>query len=201
MQTRSGKLPVSGRALVIWLCLISVGLLAGCASPSLDDYRGMTPELVPERFFQGELVARGVVRNHAGEVIRTFDADIIASWDENGVGTLDEVFRFDDGEVQTRVWTLTPEGDGYHATAGDVVSPGMMRWQGNAIHMNYVLRLDYGDGTLDVTMDDWMHLITPDTLINQTEMKKWGFTVGEVVLVIQRLPLMTDLPAGSRETQ
>lgn len=125
MQTRSGKLPVSGRALVIWLCLISVGLLAGCASPSLDDYRGMTPELVPERFFQGELVARGVVRNHAGEVIRT----------------------------------------------------------------------------LDVTMDDWMHLITPDTLINQTEMKKWGFTVGEVVLVIQRLPLMTDLPAGSRETQ
>lgn len=50
----------------------------------------------------------GVVKNFSGEVIRTFDADISASWDDEGVGTLDEVFRFNDGEVQTRVWTLTP---------------------------------------------------------------------------------------------
>ena len=127
-----------------------------------------------------------MVKNFSGEVIRTFDADISASWDDEGVGTLDEVFRFDDGEVQTRVWTLTPAEDGYHADAGDVVEPGTMRWSGNAIHMNYVLQVAYGDGTLDVRMDDWMYLITPDTLINQTTMSKWGIDVGEVVLVIQK---------------
>ena len=127
-----------------------------------------------------------MVKNFSGEVIRTFDADISASWDDEGVGTLDEVFRFNDGEVQTRVWTLTPSEDGYHADAGDVVEPGTMRWSGNAIHMNYVLRVAYGDGTLDVRMDDWMYLITPDTLINQTTMSKWGINVGEVVLVIQK---------------
>ena len=65
----------------------------------------------------------------------------------------------------------------------------MMRWQGNTIHMNYVLEVPYGDGTLEVRMDDWMHLTTPDTLINQTTMSKWGIDVGEVVLVIQRLPV------------
>jgi hypothetical protein len=35
-------------------------------------------------------------------------------------------------------------------------------------------------------MDDWMYLITPDTLINETSMTKWGFNVGEIVLVIQK---------------
>jgi len=61
-----------------------------------------------------------------------------------------------------------------------------MRWQGNAINMNYVLRVSYGDGTIDVRMDDWMYLITPDTLINQTTMTKWGIEVGEIVLVISK---------------
>lgn len=170
---------------ILWV-LFSALLLSGCASPSLEDYADRTPELVPEEFFTGELSARGVVKNFSGEVIRTFDADISASWDDEGVGTLDEVFRFDDGEVQTRVWTLTPAEDGYHADAGDVVEPGTMRWSGNAIHMNYVLQVAYGDGTLNVRMDDWMYLITPDTLINQTTMSKWGIDVGEVVLVIQK---------------
>ena len=41
-------------------------------------------------------------------------------------------------------------------------------------------------GTIDVRMDDWMYLVTPDTLINQTTMSKWGVDVGEVVLVIQK---------------
>lgn len=177
------------RLRLLLVTLISAGVLAGCAGPGLDDYRDMEPELIPQEFFKGELFARGVVKNRSGEVIRTFDADISATWDNEGVGTLDEVFRFDDGEIQTRVWTLTPNNDGsLHADAGDVVEPGTMRWQGNAINMNYVLRVAYGDGddTIDVSMDDWMYLVTPDTLINETAMTKWGFDVGEIVLVIQK---------------
>lgn len=168
------------------LILLMAVLVSGCAGPALEDYSEARPQLVPDEFFRGELSARGVVKDYSGEVIRTFDADIQATWDEDGVGTLDEVFRFSDGEVQTRVWTLEPEGDSYNATAGDVVEPGTMRWQGNAIHMNYVLRVPYNDGTLDVRMDDWMYLVTPDTLINETTMSKWGIDVGEVVLVIQK---------------
>ncbi|WP_417547244.1 DUF3833 domain-containing protein [Marinobacter segnicrescens] len=169
----------------IWVFL-TVLILAGCASPPIDDYSNRAPELVPDQFFRGSLIARGVVKDFSGEVIRTFDADIQASWDDAGVGTLDEVFRFDDGEVDTRVWTLTPEDGGYRAEAGDVVEPGFMTWRGNALNMNYVLRVPYGDGTIDVRMDDWMYLVTPDTLINETAMSKWGIPVGEVVLVIRR---------------
>ncbi|MBW4935026.1 DUF3833 domain-containing protein [Marinobacter sp. F4206] len=185
MQIPSVSVAVSGLVRVLWV-LFGVGLLAGCAGPSLEDYSERAPALIPDQFFTGELSARGVVKDYSGEVIRTFDADISASWDDDGTGTLDEVFRFDDGEVQTRVWTLAPVEQGYRATAGDVVEPGMMEWQGNAIHMNYVLRVAYGDGTLDVRMDDWMYLVTPDTLINQTTMSKWGIEVGEIVLVIRK---------------
>lgn len=185
MQSLLSMLPKATPAPILWTVLSAL-LLSGCASPSLKDYADQTPKLVPSQFFTGELSARGVVKDFSGEVIRTFDADITASWNDQGVGTLDEVFRFSDGEVQTRVWTLTPTEDGYHADAGDVVEPGTMRWSGNAIHMNYVLRVPYGDGTLDVRMDDWMYLVTPDTLINETTMSKLGIDVGEVVLVIQK---------------
>ncbi len=192
MQRICGILSSGGlvtRLSLLFMTLFISGALVGCAGPGLDDYSDMEPGLTPQEFFTGELFARGVVKNRSGEVIRTFDADISASWDDQGVGTLDEVFRFNDGEVQTRVWTLTPNDDGsLHADAGDVVESGTMRWQGNAINMKYLLRVAYGDGddTIDVSMDDWMYLITPDTLINETTMTKWGFEVGEIVLVIQK---------------
>lgn len=185
MQTTVMSNRFAGLGNRIWVFL-SLALLAGCAGPSLEDYANRTPALVPEQFFQGSLSARGVVKDWSGEVIRSFDADIEASWSADGVGTLDEVFRFNDGEVDTRVWTLTPENGGYRAEAGDVVEPGFMEWRGNALHMNYVLEVPYGDGTINVRMDDWMYLVTPDTLINETAMSKWGIKVGEVVLVIQR---------------
>ncbi|WP_372958745.1 DUF3833 domain-containing protein [Marinobacter sp.] len=185
MQTPVSAIRRGGLSHRMWVFL-TVLLLTGCAGPSIDDYRDRSPALVPDQFFRGSLVARGVVKDMSGEVIRTFDAYIEASWNEDGIGTLDEVFRFDDGEIDTRVWTLTPEDGGYRAEAGDVVEPGFMSWQGNAINMNYVLRVPYGDGTIDVRMDDWMYLVTPDTLINETAMSKWGIPVGEVVLVIRR---------------
>jgi hypothetical protein len=186
MQRSNATLSLTGLVRCLSLLLVA-GVLVGCAGPGLEDYSDIEPTLTPQEFFTGELSARGVVKNRSGEVIRTFDADISASWNDQGVGTLDEEFRFNDGEVQTRVWTLTPNEDGtLHADAGDVVEPGTMRWQGNAINMNYVLSVAYGDGTIDVSMDDWMYLVTPDTLINETAMTKWGFKVGEIVLVIQK---------------
>jgi hypothetical protein len=176
--------------LFISAIVMTAGFITGCTGPALSDYSDNKPALVPSEFFQGELSARGVVKDYSGEVIRTFDADITASWNEQGVGTLDEVFRYNDGEIQTRQWTLTPvEHDGrkaYRATAGDVIEPGTMEWDGNAIHMNYVLRVPYGDDTIDVRIDDWMYATTKDTVINESGMSKWGLPVGEIVLVIQR---------------
>ena len=160
-------------------------LLTACASVSVDDYRDMQPPLVLEEFFQGELTAHGVIKNRGGRVIRTFNAGIKAWWEEDGVGVLDEDFLFDDGEQQRRVWRLDPQGDGsYIGTAGDVVGQGDLRVAGNSAFLDYVLRIPYGDGTVDVRVDDRMYLVAPDILVNESEMSKFGVRVGSILLVI-----------------
>lgn len=162
--------------------------LLGCSQVSVQDYAGNTPVFEPEVFFDGTLVALGVVKDRGGRVIRYFNVDIIAYW-RDGVGTLEEDFAFDDGEKQRRVWTLTPAGEGrYTGTAGDVVGEGEISVAGNSMFLDYVLRIPYGDGTLDLRIDDRMYLVNPDTLINESRMKKFGFGVGEILLVIQRVP-------------
>ena len=139
-----------------------------------------------ETFFSGELIASGIVKDRSGRVIRYFNATIDASW-EGDVGTLDEGFVFDDGEQQTRVWTLQRTANGaYIATAGDVIGESQMKVLGNSLFMQYVLRIPYGDGTIDVNVDDRMYLVSDTVLLNESVMSKWGFHVGQITLVIQK---------------
>src|SRR6056300_338331 len=104
------------------LCLML--LMGACSSASVTDYQDREPRFEPESFFDGALTAHGVVKDFSGTAIRHFNADIVGCWSD-GVGTLDESFVFDDGEQQTRIWTLTPSGDQtYIGTAGDVIGDG-----------------------------------------------------------------------------
>ena len=167
------------------LCL-SITLTTACSSIKVDDYRAFEPILQPETFFDGYLTAHGVIKNRGGRVIRTFNADIDASWD-NGVGTLVEDFIFDDGETQQRIWTLRPNGEGgYTGTAGDVIGTGELYLAGNSLFLDYVLRIPYGDSSVDVRVDDRMYLVSPNVLINESIMKKFGVRVGSIDLVILR---------------
>lgn len=168
------------------IILAGAAFIVGCSSVTVDDYAGGTPALVPETFFDGSLTAHGVVKDRSGKVIRRFQADIKAYWN-NGVGTLEEDFLFDDGERDRRVWTLRPTGGGrYTGTAGDVVGEGQLKVVGNSMFLDYVLRIPYGDGTLDLHIDDRMYLVSDTVMLNESSMSKFGFQVGELLLVIER---------------
>jgi hypothetical protein len=170
------------------LLALSVLALAACSSVTVTDYADQAPRFLPSEFFQGRLTAHGVVMNRGGEVTRHFNADIDASW-EDGVGTLDEDFVFDDGETQKRVWTLTPDGEGgYIGRAGDVVGDGRLSFSGNAVFLDYVLRVPYGDGTIDVRVDDRMYLVAPNVVINESRLSKFGFNVGRILRTSVRHP-------------
>lgn len=165
------------------LCLVAVG---ACSSISVEDYADNKPRFVAEEFFNGKLDAHGIVKDRSGRVIRYFSAKIDAYW-VDGVGTLDEQFAFDDGEQQVRIWKLKPSGEGeYIATAGDVVGEGLMQVAGNSVFLDYVLRIPYGDGTIDLRIDDRMYLVSEHVLLNESIMTKWGFEVGQVMLVIEK---------------
>ena len=162
--------------------------LSACTSVTVQDYASNTPQLVPETFFDGRLTAHGVLKNRGGKVIRSFNVEINAYW-VDGVGTLEEDFIFDDGEKDRRVWTLTPDGpDRYIGTAGDVVGGGIVTVAGNSMFLDYVLRIPYNGDTLDIRVDDRMYLVNPNVLMNESRMIKFGFEVGEILLVIERRP-------------
>ena len=181
----SRRLGVSSRGFVLFGVIIG---LTACESTSVNDYQAREPAFAPEGFFNGALTAHGVVKDFSGKAIRHFSADIVGCWSE-GVGTLDEDFVFDDGEQQKRIWTLTPNGSqSYSGTAGDVVGEGIARWQGNAMFLDYTLRIELEDGSIDVKIDDRMYRVSDNVVINESKMRKFGFGVGEILLTIIRQP-------------
>lgn len=161
-------------------------MLCSCSTTLLDDYAQNQPKLDPQVFFNGDLTAHGVLKNRSGKVTRYFNATIKAYWVE-GVGTLEEKFIFDDGEVQYRTWTLSPSGSGYYATAGDVKGTGKANTKGNAMKLDYVLNVKYKDSTIALAVEDWMWLVDEQTLLNESTLRKWGFKVGSVQLVIKKV--------------
>lgn len=161
-------------------------LFSGCSSVTVSDYAEQTPKLIPEEFFNGTLVAHGVVKNRNGQVIRYFNANILAYW-EGAVGTLEEDFVFDDGEEQRRVWTLMHQGHGqYIGTAGDVIGEARGAVAGNSMFLKYVLEVPYKNSTIHLKIDDRMYLVNPNVLINESKMMKFGLEVGSLLLVIKK---------------
>jgi hypothetical protein len=177
------------RRVLAWrvaLCGLLCVTLSACAT-RVDDYRDQKPALMLEQFFAGKLTAKGAVYDRSGTLLRRFTADIVGTWDGDR-GRLDEVFLWSDGERQLRTWELTKSGaDAFRGTATDVVGTAVGRGAGNAFNWKYKLRIDTGHSEIDVRMDDWMYLIDERTLLNRTAMSFFGFDVGEVVLVIEKV--------------
>ena len=172
-------------ATLMVLALPVLLMLPGCAS-SIDDYRHEKPALELDQFFNGRLVAYGMVQNFSGKVTRRFRADINARW-QDGTGTLDEQFEFNDGEQQSRCWTVVRQGNYYRGTAGDIVGEAKGEVQGNALNWRYTLQVPVNGKVWNIDLDDWLYLIDENNLINRTKMKKFGLPVGELTLHIRKL--------------
>lgn len=157
----------------------------GCSSMQIDDFKNTKPEFIPQEYFNGSMTAYGMVKDRNGKILRTFKGTLIGSWDEKGVGTLDEFFVYNDGETQKRVWTLKPTGEKtFIGTAGDIVGEAQMIAKGNTVMIDYVMRVPYNDSTIDISVRDWLHLQEDGVILNHSKMKKFGFTVGELVITI-----------------
>jgi len=169
---------------IVFLSII-VLIFTGCSKMQIEDFTNKTPEFIPEEYFNGPLIAYGLVKDRSGKIIKTFKGDLFGSWDENGVGTLDEKFVYDNGEKQTRIWTLIPTAPKtYIGTAGDIVGKAQMQVNGNTVMMDYTMTVPYNDSTIDINVRDWLHLQEDGVILNHSKMKKFGFTVGELVITI-----------------
>ncbi len=179
------------------IAVVVFGMLAGCSSMRIEDFSDEKPELVLEEYFEGRLTAYGLIKNRRGRITSSFRADFIGSWDEDGIGTLDEVFVYNDGTVQERVWTFAPAGENrYIGTAPDIVGEADMTVKGNTLRMDYVIRVPYGNRTIDLSVEDWLHLQPDGVMLNHSYMRKFGVRVAELVVTIIR-----DFPDAPEEEE
>ncbi|WP_239495627.1 DUF3833 domain-containing protein [Marinomonas primoryensis] len=169
------------------IAFLSVLLLSACSTPDVSLYAKNEPKFELQDFFSGSLKAHGILKNRSGEVIRYFNATLEGDW-EDGVGTLAEVFTFDDGEIQNRTWIMTPNDNGeYTATANDVIGTGDIKIAGNALFMNYVLQVPYDGDLLEVNVDDRMYMVKDGVVMNESIMTKFGVEVGYLSIVIEKI--------------
>ncbi len=160
--------------------------LNGCATPSMEAYKDTKPVLDLKTYFTGPIKAWGVIQNRSGEVTRRFDVTMNGSW-KGDVGTLEESFQYYDGETQKRVWTITKTGENrYEGTAGDILDKANGHSNGSAMRWAYKMDLPVGDTTYRITFDDWMFLMNDGVLINRSYLKKFGVTVAELTLFMQK---------------
>ncbi len=174
------------KSLSMALLSAAAALIAGCAAPGVEAYRDQRPVLDLRQYFDGEIEAQGMFQNRSGEVVRRFTVAIKGSWQGN-VGTLEEDFFYSDGTTDRRVWTITRiDEHNYTGTADDVIGEATGKAYGNALHWRYVLALDVDGKTYKVDFDDWMYLIDEKIMLNRSEMRKFGFRLGEVTLAFRK---------------
>ena len=170
------------------MVLASAALLAGCAGPEVTHYAREQPVLDMRAYFNGRVDGWGLFTDRSGKVVKRFTVVMDCRW-SGDEGVLDEDFTYSDGTKQRRIWRVRKLADGrYVGRADDVVGEATGQASGNTLRWNYTLALPVEGRTWHVQMDDWMHLVDSEVLLNRTAMSKFGIHLGDVTLSFRRRP-------------
>ena len=154
------------------------------------EYDGLRPIMDIKDHLNGKIACEGVIYGPLGRVSSRFVAEFEAEWTGDS-GVMREVFHYDSGSVQHREWRLQlDEGGVVRADADDLVGRGSGQQRGNALLLNYTIKLtpEAGGHALDVT--DWMYLMQNGTIINRSQFRKFGIKVAELVATMR--PIEVD---------
>ena len=170
----------------LFLIIILPLFVIGCSGSELKDFKNVKPKLILEEYFAGETQAWGIFEDRFGKVRRQFRVGINGTWDGN-ILTLDEKFRYSDGEIDRRIWRISKNNiDSYVGSAPDIVGVAWGRVSGNALNWRYQMNLDVEGIKLLVTFDDWMFLQPGGVLINRATVTKLGVEIGTVTVFFKK---------------
>lgn len=171
---------------ILIIITVAIMMLSGCSTSHLQYYKGSTPQFDIKTFFTGKIKGWGIVQDWRGRVVKRFDVDMIGTW-EGDVGTLKENFKYYDGKTQQRIWHIKKNKNGtYTGTAGDILDSATGLQQGSAMNWRYRMDVPVDDKTYRLTFNDWMWQMNDGVVINRSYMKKFGITVAELTLFMQK---------------
>jgi hypothetical protein len=168
------------------LIVLTTSVLVTSCSTRVSEYEGTTPPFDIKTYFDGPVIAWGMLQDHNDKVTRRFCVELVGSWQGNE-GELKEVFYFDDGEKSYRNWQLTrTQENQYTGTADDVVGVAKGNQSGFAFQWQYVLSVNVDGSDYLFTLDDWMYQVDQYRVFNKTKMKKLGVTVANITLFFDK---------------
>lgn len=164
------------------------GVLLTIAPVFLGSAMAADTKLVLEKFFSGNLSAKGAFTNVWTGSKRGLTVEMKGRWTGTTLELLED-FTYSDGEKDKKTWIFTKLGDGvYSGVREDVTTPADVRQVGDAIAFSYTARIKTSDGGgMDLSFYDRLEMIDAKTVRNTADVYWLGFIkVGEVELIITR---------------
>lgn len=171
--------------IAIVLVLLVVNYWFSFRAQKPESYSGTAPHFDIRQHLSGPILCEGVIYGPLGRVNSRFVADMNGEWDGE-TGTLAEAFKYADGGEQLRKWHLKMGENGHFtATADDIIGEGKGVQIGATVRLEYRIRLPEkaGGHVLDVT--DWMYLMENGSIMNRSQMRKFGLKVAELVATMR----------------
>lgn len=176
--------------LLLALTILSArALLLSFRAQRPADYAATSPEFDLREVLNGPIESEGLIYGPTGRMTNSFVAQMHGEWTGDS-GTLSEDFTYSNGKRMRRKWILTLGPDKtFTATADDIEGTGQGKISGSTVMMRYRIRLpeDAGGHVLNVT--DWLYLMQDGTIMNRSEMRKFGIKVAELVATMRPEPI------------
>ncbi|WP_299349697.1 DUF3833 domain-containing protein [uncultured Shimia sp.] len=138
-----------------------------------------------KQHLSGPIISEGMIHGPNGRLASRFVADMTGEWDGN-TGTLAESFRYDNGSTQERKWFLTlGENGSFTATADDIIGTAQGQVSGATLSMTYRIRLTEAAGGHVLNVTDWLYLMENGTILNRSELRKFGIKVAELTATMR----------------
>ena len=174
----------------IFILIFFITFLKGCANTDMKSFSKKTPNLDLFNFFNGESIAYGIFEDRFGNLRRQFRVNLIGTVEDNKL-ILDEEFLYDDGEKDTRIWTITKDKilkgqTKYSGIAKDIEGHAEGTSSGNTLNWSYDIYLNIQGTNLKVHFNDWIYQQDEHVAINRAYVSKFGIEIGSVTLVFLR---------------
>lgn len=156
------------KALLILTLITSCDALHKKNKPQIEkplQYLKGADNLEIDQFLRGNLEGFAIVQNSRGKIMDSLLINVNGNWEKNK-GTVKFVYKFNNGETDSRTWLITVD-DREHFTAigHDFISPAKGRQSGNVGHINYVLSKGFANRLKDVKFSDDIYLVDKNSAI------------------------------------
>ncbi|WP_106205789.1 DUF3833 domain-containing protein [Aliiruegeria haliotis] len=178
--------------LIILLLAITVltarSLLLSFRAQRPADYAATSPEFDIRQVLSGPIISEGLIYGPSGRMTNSFVARMHGEW-RGDSGTLSEDFTYSNGNSMQRKWFLTMGPDNtFTATADDIEGEGYGVISGATVMMRYRIRLPEAAGGHVLNVTDWLYLMEDGTIMNRSEMRKFGIKVAELIATMRPEP-------------